>query len=112
MKQQRKSARPQCAPTQAPVLAGFQGDEPRSTLQAILSRTISALTDLDAERLEGMVLACECLGETVTADDVKGALDEHRALELLLAETERNLRFLTRVCRQGESPEYAHAGSS
>jgi hypothetical protein len=75
---------------------------PHSALRVILQQTIGALTELDAERLEGLVIACESLRETITADDVRGALSEHSVLEALLAETERNLKFLMRVgCGEG-----------
>ena len=84
-------------------------DQSRSSaLRDILQQTIDALSELDVERLEHLVVASERLGDIVTTVDVRGALVEHRILESLLAETERNLKFLMRVGHQQRYSQYEH----
>ena len=81
------------------------------TLADLLDETIAALAKMDAERLEALGEKVELLSQvSVVCGRDKGmkALAKKRVLEMLLVNSESNLRLLERLYERGANVRWQH----
>jgi hypothetical protein len=77
----------------------------------LLDETIAALALMDAEKLETLGERVELLSQVNVVcgrDDGKNALAKKRVLEVLLENSESNLRLLERLYERGATVQWEH----
>jgi len=80
-------------------------------LMDLLDETIAALALMDAEKLEALGERIELLSQVNVVcgrDDGKNALAKKRVLEILLENSESNLRLLERLYERGTTVQWEH----